>query len=138
MGCIDEVTKEFIDAGIDLAPNKKDKRKSKGWHHIAMVVSRDEKNPNKQSIVFFLDGNKTCAPQRVNLRYPIGYIGNSKNGDKPFGVVADFRAYPYALSKNYLIKQSKYDPAFELEMPDKYLMEFIKAEIPQYLVFKIA
>ena len=122
MGCIDELTHQFIDAGIELSNNKKIK---KGWHHIAVVCSRDSQNPQRQNVVFFLDATKTQGPQRVNLRMPIGYIGNSKHGDKPFGVVADLRMYPYPLSKNYLVKQSKYDPALEFEMPDKYLMSFI-------------
>ena len=47
MGCIDELTDEFIDAGIELSNNKKIKR---GWHHIAIVCSRDEKNPEKQNV----------------------------------------------------------------------------------------
>ena len=42
MGCIDEISGEFIDAEIDLSNNKKIKR---GWHHIVVIVTKDEDNP---------------------------------------------------------------------------------------------
>lgn len=35
---------------------------------------------------------------------PIGFIGNSKEGDKPFGSVADLRIYPYIVSNEVLLK----------------------------------
>ena len=104
-----------------------------------MVVSRHDEDETRQQVTFFLNAVKTTKdPQNITLRSPIGYIGNSRDGDTPFGVVADFRIYPYKLSKNYLVKQAKYDPALEFQMPDKYLTQFIKADIPQYLVLKIA
>ena len=54
MGSIDERSGEFIDAGIDLANNKKIKH---GWHHIAVVCQADEHH--NQYISYFLDGVKT-------------------------------------------------------------------------------
>ena len=54
MGSIDERSGEFVDAGIDLANNKKIKH---GWHHIAVVCQADEHH--NQYISYFLDGVKT-------------------------------------------------------------------------------
>ena len=76
-------------------------------------------------------------PQPINLRRRIGYIGNCKDGDKPFGVVADLRIYPYALETKDLAKLSVFNSEYENMMPDKYQIKFLEAMIPQMFIHKI-
>ena len=38
-------------------------------------------------------------PHFVNLRKKIGFIGNCKKKDQPFGVMADLRIYPKAIKE---------------------------------------
>ena len=47
------------------------------------------------------------------MRKRIGYIGNSKSMDEPFGVVADLRIYPHSISKKELAHLAVKEPEFE-------------------------
>ena len=71
------------------------------------------------------------------MRKRIGYIGNCKNMDEPFGVVADLRIYPHSISKKELAHLAVKEPEFEKQMPDKYQIKFLKKSIPQTFIFRI-
>lgn len=73
----------------------------------------------------------------INLRKRIGFIGNSKEGNKPFGVVADLRIFPYRISRRELSKLSNSSTEFEKQMPDKYQLNFLELQIPQMFIYKI-
>jgi len=91
------------------------------WHHIAVVCQ----NRNDQlNVKFYFDGQ---APEQdemnINSTKPVGYIGNSKYGDCPFGSVADFRIYPYAVSSKDVedIHALRTDPKWERLLPDRHI-----------------
>ena len=74
------------------------------WYHVAAVCTYDERDYT-QKLMYYRNaeplydnkkgGNKW--PRVVNLMKRIGFIGNCKKGNEPFGIVADLRIYPYGL-----------------------------------------
>ena len=64
-------------------------------------------------------------------------IGNSPDGESPFGIVADLRIYPYLFKGDKLDQLAIYHPLLEKEMPDKYIVYFLQQQIPHYFISKI-
>lgn len=79
------------------------------------------------AIKFFIDGKATTKePQKCICIQPIGFVGNSKDGNAPFGTVADLRVFPYLLSKAQRKRLSSCCPESEFDQPDKFMAEFIE------------
>jgi len=109
----------------------------KGWNHISVVCAYDPETMT-QRLSYFSNGIPVIKDSKpINLRKRIGFIGNCKEGNKPFGVVADLRVYPYKVSRRELTKLSVFNPEFEKDMPDKHQIRFLEAHIPQMFIFKI-
>jgi hypothetical protein len=91
------------------------------------VVICDNHEREKGNIRFIIDGKSTrdFAIDCLCLQ-PIGYIGNSKSGGHPFGIVSDFRIYPYCLDSQRIAKLNQYNDTLEFDMPDKYFSVFIE------------
>jgi len=98
LGVVDEDSGEFHDSGDDFS------LESKGWHNI--VITCD--NNLDLKVVFYLDGRQTSSVITAVLSSPIKYIGNSKAGDEPFGIMSDLRVYPYILRSKVVAAQAKY------------------------------
>jgi len=72
---------------------------SSPWTVIAAVCRYDSER-HVQLLQYYRDGVPILNKERpINLRKRIGFIGNSKNGKEPFGVIADLRVFPQALSQ---------------------------------------
>jgi hypothetical protein len=87
LGCVDEEKSMFVDSGVDLSKIRK------GWHNIVVICD----NSIETKVTFYLDGKQTKESQHTICCQPIGYIGNSKSGNEPFGTLSDLRIYPYIL-----------------------------------------
>lgn len=117
--CVCELTGRTISAGIDLRMEKK------GWHNIVVVCNNIENE--RGNIKFMINGKPTrdFAMDCLCLQ-PIGYIGNSKNGANPWGIVCDLRIYPFCLDKQRIEKLNYYETNYEFDMPDKYFSVFVE------------
>ena len=120
MGCRDEETLDFIDSGVNLL----DKNMKSGWHHIGMVVSYKEEE-QQQYVTFYLDGRHIKDNHPCKMTQKVGFIGNTKEGTRPFGPVADLRIYPRALSSTKIKQMHSLDPLTENYMPDRYILDFL-------------
>ena len=81
--------------------------------------------------------NQQRQPHIVNLRKKIGFIGNCKKKDQPFGVVADLRIYPKAIKEKDIRVLNNQRPEFEHQKPDMYQIKFLQEFIPQCFIEKI-
>lgn len=71
------------------------------------------------------------------MRKRIGFIGNAKSGKEPFGVVADLRIFPHALSQRQVQELSFLRHARDPNMPDNHLVKFLEEGIPQQFIYMI-
>lgn len=102
------------------------KKQQPDWHHIAVVC----KMQNSELVIsIFLDGEKPSDQPKMTIdnTKPIGFIGNSKDGECPFGSLADFRIYPYALTPDQVvaIHALRTDPNWERGLPDHNILSFL-------------
>mmetsp|Transcript_29513 Transcript_29513/g.44868 ORF Transcript_29513/g.44868 Transcript_29513/m.44868 type:complete len:223 (+) Transcript_29513:2421-3089(+) len=114
-----ELTDRTVNAKTDLS------RVKKGWHNIIVMCDNQHKDCEGQ-IKFFIDGLLMCEPQKCVITSPIGFIGNSKSGQQPFGMMSDLRAFPYVISAIQLERLSTYHEELEFDMPDKYNSTFVE------------
>eukprot|EP00347_Sterkiella_histriomuscorum_P003825 403362795 len=127
LGSIDTQNNMFVDSGVDLGKYKK------GWHNI--IITCD--NAVEMKITFFLDGKQTKESQTIINAKSIGYIGNAKSGNEPFGTVSDIRIYPYILKHSQIASQSKYHDELEYEMPDRYHLLYLEENIIDTLIERL-
>jgi len=68
------------------------------------------KGPLRQEVTFYLDGKNIKGSHAIKLTKKIGFIGNTKEGTRPFGALADFRIYPRSLTKTKIKNMYSLDP----------------------------
>ena len=82
-------------------------RLGRGWHNI--IITCDNLGlGGKGELFFYIDGHKTAEKgKHILCCQPIGYIGNSKNGENPFGAVSDLRIFPKVVSCEKILDLSE-------------------------------
>ena len=76
------------------------------WSHFALVCRYDS-NSFVQMLQVFINGKEVFAEEKpINLRKRISFIGNSKDGNEPFGTVADLRIFPFAIKSTKIERLS--------------------------------
>ena len=89
----------------------------------------------KMEMRFYIDGScESITEIMADMLQPIRYIGNSRAGDEPFGVVADLKVYPYVLKANNIKMCAKYHDDLEFDMADKFHLKFIQENICANLI----
>jgi len=127
LGAFDELSGEFIESGVNL------KKLKKGWRHIA--VTCDNKNSN--SITFFIDGRASSKSQYIICSEPIGYVGNSKDGQEPFGIFCDLRIFNTLLTERQVAHLAFYETDIEMGLPDKISQQMLEHGIIDLLIEKL-
>ena len=117
-----------------------------------MIIQYNANTP-RQNLLIYLDCIQLISQINgpINLDKPIAYIGNSKSGNKPFGMMADFRFYPYlyefeprnknvdetSFKQNYLSKGEDYSWHKKVEVNDMSPYIYQKRHIIRKLVENI-
>ncbi|MFP4436147.1 MAG: LamG-like jellyroll fold domain-containing protein [Chloroflexaceae bacterium] len=77
---------------------------SDGWHHLAVVGRTAE---DGTIVTFFIDGKPVGTPIAASARGSISHIGNRKEGQQPFGKLAEVRIWDTALNEAEIAINSK-------------------------------
>jgi len=85
-----------------------------GWHHVAIVSKKEKSEPHQEGTRLYLDGKDYHSHERAGggpmakrwLKDGLFIVGNTKAGDCPFGLIADFRIYATALAPNHITAMS--------------------------------
>ncbi|MEO0805150.1 MAG: LamG domain-containing protein [Cyanobacteria bacterium J06643_4] len=88
----------FSPSGYDLMTHLKN-----GWHHIAAV---GKGTGEEATTTFFINGEQV-AQLNINKALSFAAIGNHPDGKKPFGRLAEVRAWQVALSTDEIAINSK-------------------------------
>lgn len=88
----------FSPSGYDLMTHF-----NNGWHHIAAVGKGTDE---EATTTFFINGEKV-AQLNINKALSFAAIGNNPDGKKPFGRLAEVRAWQVALSTDEIAINSK-------------------------------
>ena len=128
MTSIDEVDQEQT-----VCTSGRIAHKSQGqnpWNNVAAVCRYDPER-HIQLLQYYRNGEPLLKKERpINLRKRIGFIGNAKSGKEPFGVVADLRIFPHALTQRQVQELSFLRHARDPNMPDNHLVKFLEEGIP--------
>ena len=106
------------------------RRIKKGWHFCCATY--DYRNSN--ALALYLDGAAINKSMSVRLEDNVRYVGNSRDGTKPFGVMCDLRIYNHIIPKSQIDDMRGYNEDDEFEFPDRLIMSFVaKGVIPPLL-----
>jgi len=114
---------DFIEDNMTKEEAKAEKEKSPrdptyiDWKHICILVSRQPGWQMMSTVFFYVDGELKDKISDIYSMSTIKYVGNSADGKEPFGIIADFRIYPYHLSPDNLYEIVN---ARVADLPDKY------------------